>query len=772
VRSRKWRSRIRRYLPSRFISEGAVDRVPLSCDEFLRTLRTPSQLGIPLLIFDQFEELITLFEENPKDEQHFNEAREAGKAIRTLLFDQLLNDPLPLRVVFAFRDDYLARLAPLFWRTPNLMDHGVRLSLPMMDHDLFHHIVRGPFLPSDERGLKAGQFGEELGEEVAQKVEDGIRASQPSGVLNFSELQTLCLVLWKEPKRRAELLRTKNPPAVLRRIIRSEAMTSLKKKFWLWNRIRAIAVLSNLVTEDGTRNVVADQMLVSQTRRNPMLWVFRGKWRKFLERLSETGLVRRSLTGTIYHYELTSEFLIPQIQRWQQRFRMERQIIVACICVILIALPWWLLQRAISAEQEATKAKQAADELISVMEYEVTNALRNSGQIRMAEKINTKVVEYYDKYPPKPDDSEAIFSKGLALWQKGGLHFWNGRFNEALTQLRVGVEIFHSLTEKTDRSECKVALFLIEQQIGDSQVVNADLAAALVSYSESRALAEKLIDKHDELWTDFCQEHLCEVFESIGNAQMKQGKVGDALANYQKSMAIAQNRIKKDTNGGSQTVVSNARERIGDVELARGNLADAVRTYEAALAAATDTAEKDFTNVVSQDAVATKLEKIGDVLRDQGNLSGASKKYNESLAIRQKLAKQDPNEPWWQSRVSNSLERIGTVLRDQGDLEAALDNYRKSLMIRQELGKLSAWWQNDLCSSYEKIGDVLSDQKNVGKAFENYSASQRKREELTKLDPTNAWWQSDLSRSYDKIGDVLRTQGRGRWRAQELSGCR
>src|SRR5437588_982993 len=144
------------YLPSRFISEGAVDRLPLSCDEFLRTLRTPSQLGIPLLIFDQFEELITLFEENPKDEQRFKEAREAGKAIRTLLFDELLNDPLPLRVVFAFRDDYLARLAPLFWRIPNLMDHGVRLSLPMMDHDLFHHIVRGPFLPSDERGLKAG----------------------------------------------------------------------------------------------------------------------------------------------------------------------------------------------------------------------------------------------------------------------------------------------------------------------------------------------------------------------------------------------------------------------------------------------------------------------------------------------------------------------------------------------------------------------------------------------------------------------------------------
>jgi tetratricopeptide (TPR) repeat protein len=745
------------YLDSRFIPAASGEQVRLPCDEFEAQLKRNSNLGAPLLIFDQFEELATLFEENPKDRIQFDKARAARAAIERLLYDLLLNESLRVKVIFAFRDDYLARLTPLFSRIPNLMDQAVRLALPQMD--LLHHIVRGPFIPSKERGIEAGQFGDELSEELAQKIEGGIRTSQPSGVLNLSEVQTMCLALWKESKLRAELLRTKNPPAVLRRIIRSEAMSNLKKKFWVLNRIRAIAVLSNLVTEDGTRNVVAQQMLISQTRRNPMLWVFRGKWRRFLERLSETGLVRRSLTGTIYHYELTSEFLIPQIQRWQQNLRRQRQVIVAITCVILIAVPWWLLQRARSAEQKATEAKQAADDLISVMEYDVTNSLRSSGQIRMAEKINNKVIEYYDKYPPKPDDSKAMISKGLALVQKGNLHYWNGHFDEALTQLGVGVEIFRSLVEKTGEAECKVALWLIEEQIGDNQVQNGNLAGALVSYSESGALAEKFVDKNDQYWTDFRQEHVAVLFDKIGNAQMRQGKLREALANYQKSMAIVQDRIKKGTNAANQTIEPDTREKIGDAELAQGNLAEARRSYEAALVAATNVADKDFTNVVWQDAVATKLEKMGDVLRDQGNLSDAAKKYDESLAIRQKLAKQDPNEPWWQSRLSNTLERIGNVLRDQDNIEAALDNYRKSLMIRQELERLSAWWQSDLCSSYEKIGDVFLDQQNVEKAVENYSASQRKREELTKLDPTNAWWQSDLSRSYDKIGDVLRMHG-------------
>ena len=258
-----------------------------------------------------------------------------------------------------------------------------------------------------------GQFDDELSEELAQKIESGIRTSQPSGVLNLSEVQTMCLALWREPKLRAELLRTTSPPAVLRRIIRSEAMSNLKKKFWLLNRIRGIAVLSNLVTEDGTRNVVAQQMLVSQTRGNPMLWVFPGKWRRFLERLSETGLVRRSLTGTIYHYELTSEFLIPQIQRWQQNLRRQRQVIVAIICVILITVPWWLLQRARSAEQraidekqQAVAAKKDADGLIRFMQYDLSERLGNVGRLDMMDAINARIRKYHEDHPPEAGRSE------------------------------------------------------------------------------------------------------------------------------------------------------------------------------------------------------------------------------------------------------------------------------------------------------------------------------------------------------------------------------
>jgi tetratricopeptide (TPR) repeat protein len=332
-----------RYLPSRFItSTGATERVRLSCEEFSKTLHDPSDLGAPLLIFDQFEELVTLFEENPKDKEHFEEARTARVEIEQLLYKLLVSDSLPLKLVFAFRDDYFARLTPLFSRIPNLMDQTVRLALPGIE--LLHHIVRGPFLPSEERGLPAGHFRNKLGEldelseKLADKIESGIRTRQPSGVISLSEVQTICLALWQQPKRREELLRADNPGGVLQQIIESTAVARLKKLL-PWDRVRALALLANLVTQEGTRNVVSEENLISETRRNPLMWVFPRGWRKLLKELpGKTGLLRRSLSSGTTYYELASEFLISWIQKRQRAFRGLALMVSGSISVGLLAI--------------------------------------------------------------------------------------------------------------------------------------------------------------------------------------------------------------------------------------------------------------------------------------------------------------------------------------------------------------------------------------------------------------------------------------------------
>jgi tetratricopeptide (TPR) repeat protein/WD40 repeat protein len=324
-----------RCLPSRFTTADSDESVALSCNRFFEILRMPSDLGVPLLIFDQFEELVTRFEENQTDLEELKAARAAREAIENLLCKLLLNDLLPLKVVFAFRGDYLDRLEPFFSRIPNLMDQSVHLAPPRMQ--ALHGIVRGPFVTSeyDGRGLPS-HFGHELSEALVERLAEGIRTRRPSGVLNLTEVQRLCRALWRQEHWRDELLQADTPHKTLEKIMESEAKTDLGNLLPL-DKIRAIALLSNLVTKDGTRDVVSEENLIAETRRHPLMWSFRAGWPRLLNEIQQkTGLLRRSVSARTRYYEVASEFLIPWIQKQQQALRIYGSGLIFAFAMLLV----------------------------------------------------------------------------------------------------------------------------------------------------------------------------------------------------------------------------------------------------------------------------------------------------------------------------------------------------------------------------------------------------------------------------------------------------
>jgi tetratricopeptide (TPR) repeat protein len=806
------------YVPSRFTLEENDEPVAISCTQFLENLSKPSNLGVPLLIFDQFEEYITLFDETRLDKNRFAAAQQAGGEIENLVRQLLLSDPFPLKIIFAFRDDYFARLTALFSHIPDLIDHGVRLVLP--DVELLHHIIRGPFIPSKERGIEAGQFRDELSEEVAQKIESGIRTSQPSGLVNLNEVQTLCLALWREPQRRAELLHAKDTPAVLRRIIESEAMAKLNQ-LRPWDRARAIAVLSNLVTEDGTRNVVSQQMLVSQTRRNPLLWIFRGDWRKFLSRLPKTGLVRRSLSsGTTYYYELASEFLIPRIQKWQQQLRMRRLIFLECICVVFalfVSLFWHEAYRAKKAERAAKKAERAAietkgetDKMISYLEYDLNETFRKLGRIDMMKEINERVRTYYEKHPPKRDDLDGIRAQAKAIIQHAELLEREGRLEEVAKEQQAALRVLLKLgAQKPDDPDYQRGRYVGYNMVGYVRRAQGDLAGALKSYSESLAIAEKLAkrDRGNAEW----QRYLSVSYNNIGYVQHAQGDLAGALKSYSESLAIAKKLAEEDSgNAEWQRDLSVSYNNIGVVKKAQGDFAGALTNYHDSLEIAKKLAEEDSGNAEWQRGLSASYHSIGDVLYAQGDLTGSLTNYKEGLAIWKKLATQAPGNAEWQRGLSASYHSIGDVLYARGDLTDSLTNFKEGLAIRKKLatqapgsadwqrglsvshaavgevlyargdldGALKSYrdyqaimeklveqypgnadWQRALSVSFEKIGEVLYAQGDLDGALKSYRDSLDRREKLTQQDPSNAGWQSELSGSFEKIGNVLRAQG-------------
>jgi tetratricopeptide (TPR) repeat protein len=493
-----------RYLPSRFSSVDSDERVALSCEEFLKTLRAPSDLGVPLLIFDQFEELVTLFEENPKSQERFKQARAARETIEQLLCELLLNDPLPLKIVFAFRDDYLARLGPLFSRIPNLVDQGLRLALPSVER--LEQIIRGPFVRSEdgERGLP-GQFPDELSEELAEKIAVGIRASKPSGLVNLSEVQTLCLALWRQPERRDELLHAADPPAVLQKIIESEAMDALNNLL-PWDRVPAIALLSNLVTAEGTRDVVSEENVISETRRNPLMWLYRGDWTNLLHDLPDkTGLLRRSLSSGTTYYELASEFLISWIQKQQQALRRQALMIwgylfagllVLLVLLVVLATMAFIekgaVQRALLKAETATRRAEAGETKAKEAKAE---ADKNRADLAGALQLYIQGSKLAPKEIDRGGDDTSQFQMWLARYARdqGEVLLADGNLQQAKQRFLDALYIAQKLVRMdSGNAVWQHDLSVSYQKVGDVQFAQGQLAGALKSYRDSLGIAEKL----------------------------------------------------------------------------------------------------------------------------------------------------------------------------------------------------------------------------------------------------------------------------------------
>jgi tetratricopeptide (TPR) repeat protein len=658
------------YLPSRFASASGDDRVAMSCEEFKRILFAPSELGIPLLLFDQFEELVTLFEENPKDKVRFDEARAARREIELLLRDLLLHQSMPLKIVFAFRDDYLARLTPIFSSIPDLLDQRVLLVPPRVE--LVKQIVRGPFVKSadGERGLP-GHFHPELSEELAEKIAAGISARRLSGLINLSEMQMLCLGLWRHPARCEQLLRAPDPAAVLGKIIESESLSPIKD-FRFQDKLRTLALLSNLVTEDGTRDVVSEENLIRETTRNPLLWMFRGNLRKLLGQLLEkTGLLRRSLSGGNTYYELTSEFLIPWIQKQKQQLRMLGLMIWGYaflgLIVLLVLMGYFAHQANVKsrdaekARETAVAAKKDADALVAFMQYDLSDSLGEPDRLKIMDTINARILKYYDEHPAEANDLDALREKAVAFFQHG-----------------------------------------------DVQRAQRDFQGALMSYRDSLAIFDTLTkrDPGNALW----QRDLAIGYEKLGNVQSDLGDWNDALKNYEDGLPIREKLALADPgNPGRQRDLSVGYELVGDAKRDLGDRTGALKSYQASLAIRAKLGQGDFSNADLQRDLSLSYERIGDMQRDLGDRSAALKSYKDSLAIRAKLADAAPGNADRRRDLALSKGHVADVQYALNDYAGALKNYRESLAIGESLATQdpgNAAWQSDLAYWFWRVGNT------------------------------------------------------------------
>jgi WD40 repeat protein len=321
----------------------AGSRVVLSVEEFERRVRVASHERQPLLVFDQFEEISTLFgNANVVSSQ---------RAIVEMIV-RLLREPLPVKLLFAFREDYLGRVKELFAARPELVDQALRLGPPSVD--ALETIIRGPFLRFP------GHFARELDKALADRLCAALAERFRTGEVSLSEVQTVCHRLWQSPDPSA-LFADKGVQGLLEEEL-GKALDALPSDL----RAAAVALLGQMVTSAGTRNVISAEDLRQRVREDQE--ISPELLDEALERLErDSKLVRRERRHDLYLYEITSEFLLPwisqrreELRRDQERRRERRRLLILAsiiggllITALLAALAIWALGQRAEAKRQA-----------------------------------------------------------------------------------------------------------------------------------------------------------------------------------------------------------------------------------------------------------------------------------------------------------------------------------------------------------------------------------------------------------------------------------
>jgi len=319
------------YLPSNFVSSadsGPAASFELSLKKFRARLEefrpgsnqepagglfaAPRSAPRPLLIFDQFEEFITLFEEaqrvgtSAETDLAISQVPAAQQDILATLVELIQDETLPVKIIFSFREDYLAKLSILFDLCPELLDQSQRLLPPGID--ALAEIIRKPFTDAALRAHFLKQkdgMGSELSEDLAKKIAGELGRRSKGDTANLTELQIVCQRLW-EANDPEELFADNGIEGLL-----TGYGADVFRHFTPALRSVAVVLLSHMVTASNTRNIVSEEDLLGRTAECDFNASECGS---ALAALSRSQIVRREPRHNIYFYEITSEYLVPWIR--------------------------------------------------------------------------------------------------------------------------------------------------------------------------------------------------------------------------------------------------------------------------------------------------------------------------------------------------------------------------------------------------------------------------------------------------------------------------
>ncbi|MDN3544889.1 hypothetical protein QWZ02_10590 [Kinneretia asaccharophila] len=480
---------------------------------------------LPLLIFDQFEELFTLAQGDEagraKAAQFITELAElVENRVPAALEARLEEDDsayerfdfarCDYRVLLALREDYLAHLESLKAQMPSITQNRMRLA-PMT----------GPQALAAVRGPGAQLISQEVAEAVVRFVAGG------------AELEHAVV----EPSLLSLILRELNDKRIAqgRREISQDLLAgshaAILSDFYERSLSDQPAALRRfiedvLLTDSGYRENVAEERVRSEfaaagAAPDALSQLVNRRLLRIEERLD---LRRVELTHDVLcsvvkasrdarrereSREATEALLAEQKQRAREARRAllrARQIAAVCAVLALGALgasgyAYWSSQRALDAERQAEAARLLTDQardkaegLLAFLLDDFFDELEPLGRLDLVVKLGERAVAYYEQLPPSLRGQDTERKHAQALMRLGAALSNQNRQAEAGPRLEDSVKRLQALRQQGDATEATLlGLGLASRHLARQQMQLGQREQALQTIAPAVQLLEPVL---------------------------------------------------------------------------------------------------------------------------------------------------------------------------------------------------------------------------------------------------------------------------------------
>ncbi len=447
---------------------------------------------MPLLIFDQFEEIFTLGQAD-------DTGRLRAKQFLEDLADLVENRPpaaleariesddnaaedfdfarADYRILIALREDYLAHLEGVKTSMPSITQNRMRLARMNGAQALSAVVKPGGKLVSQEVAESIVRFvagGSELANAEIEpsllslvcRELNTVRQTQGRSEISADLLAGSRDTILSEFYERA----LADQPAGVRRVIEDELLTESGYR----ESLAEERVIKDLAATGATPDTLATLVNRRLLRIEERLDMRRVELTHDV--LCSVVLASRNLRHEREARDEAQRELAEQQQREATTHRaLLRARMIAGVCAVLMILAvasavfgWAAMHRARAAEAEAQNSRSDAEKLVSFLIEDFYDELAPTGRLETLGKLAHMTVGYYDSLPPELVTPQTQINRAMALVREGAALDSSGHIEDGVKRLEAARAVFEKLYAAGDHSEPVVfGLALVLQTEGN-----------------------------------------------------------------------------------------------------------------------------------------------------------------------------------------------------------------------------------------------------------------------------------------------------------------